>query len=90
MPVACPVIRFSGELEGEAVSSQEKAQLVRQYAAEQGVDLQECHAYGDSIADLAMLESVSDAPFTRAFPSCTGFFSGWCSSLYQGARPNAK
>lgn len=51
--------RFTGELEGDAVSSEEKALLVKRYASENGILLENCHAYGDSIADLQMLESVS-------------------------------
>ena len=54
----CPGFRFTGELEGEAVSSGEKAKLVQQYAEEQGLYLPECQAYGDSFADLEMLMQV--------------------------------
>ena len=55
----CHGFRFSGELEGEAVSSGEKAKLVRQYAEEHRMYLPECQAYGDSFADLEMLMQVS-------------------------------
>lgn len=50
--------RLKGELEGDAMSRKEKASLVRQYASENGVSLKDSHAYGDSIADLSMLEEV--------------------------------
>eukprot|EP00850_Spirogloea_muscicola_P016533 SM000134S26976 [mRNA] locus=s134:366494:368248:- [translate_table: standard] len=50
--------RFTGELQGAALGSAEKGKIVRAYAAENDIPLASCHAYGDSIADLAMLESV--------------------------------
>lgn len=50
--------RFTGELASMAVSNAEKGALVAAYAAEHRVSLADCHAYGDSIADLAMLEAV--------------------------------
>lgn len=50
--------RFTGELASMAVSNAEKGVLVAKYAEEQGVSLAESHAYGDSVADLAMLEAV--------------------------------
>jgi HAD superfamily hydrolase (TIGR01490 family) len=50
--------RFTGALAGKPVCDQEKATLVRQFADANGIALEESHAYGDSIADLAMLESV--------------------------------
>lgn len=48
----------TGQLTGPPVSDQEKSRLINLYAQEHGLDLQQCHAYGDSYADLPMLETV--------------------------------
>jgi HAD superfamily hydrolase (TIGR01490 family) len=50
--------RFTGALAGKPVCDEEKAALVRQFAETNGIALSESHAYGDSTADLAMLEAV--------------------------------
>jgi len=50
--------RFTGELDGPPVGQDEKARRIRAYADAQGIDLAGSYAYGDSIADLPMLESV--------------------------------
>jgi len=49
---------FTGELAGEVVGAEEKSRRIRKYAQSAGVDLSQSHAYGDSAADLPMLESV--------------------------------
>ena len=53
--------RFTGELDGPPVGDEEKARRIRRFADEHGIDLSRSHAYGDSIADLPMLESVGFA-----------------------------
>ena len=50
--------RFTGDLNGPPIGGEMKAQEVRRYAAGEGIDLSRSHAYGDSIADLPMLELV--------------------------------
>ncbi len=50
--------RFTGSLDGPPIGDEEKARRIRQFAAEHGIDLAQSHAYGDSIADLPMLECV--------------------------------
>ncbi len=50
--------RFTGELDGPPVGSAEKARRIRDYAEAKGIDLSSSHAYGDSIADVPMLECV--------------------------------
>ena len=50
--------RFTGELDGPPIGEQEKARCVRNFAEARGIDLSRSHAYGDSIADLPMLEVV--------------------------------
>ena len=50
--------RFTGMLTGQPVWAEEKAQRMREYAAAKGIDLAQSHAYGDSLADLPMLEAV--------------------------------
>ncbi|MCG3129600.1 MAG: putative phosphatase [Phycisphaerae bacterium] len=50
--------RFTGELDGPPISEGEKARRMRAYAEANAIDLSESFAYGDSIADLPMLEAV--------------------------------
>ena len=50
--------RFTGELDGPPIGEAEKARRIRQYAADHNIDLTRSFAYGDSVADLPMLESV--------------------------------
>ncbi len=50
--------RFTGELDGPAVGHHEKARRIRVYAESHDIDLGSSFAYGDSIADLPMLELV--------------------------------
>ena len=49
---------FTGELAEPPLSADGRASLAARLAAEQGVDLSDCHAYGDSISDLPLLEIV--------------------------------
>jgi HAD superfamily hydrolase (TIGR01490 family) len=49
--------RYTGELERYAYGS-EKARLIEELAARDGVDLAASHAYSDSVTDLPMLEAV--------------------------------
>lgn len=49
---------FTGRLLGEAVSGREKAARARRVAEEEDLDLTRSHAYGDSMADLPLLEAV--------------------------------
>jgi len=50
--------RFTGELDGPPIGEEEKARRIRQYAADHNIDLTRSFAYGDSVADLPMLECV--------------------------------
>ncbi|GIX06424.1 MAG: hypothetical protein KatS3mg115_0827 [Candidatus Poribacteria bacterium] len=50
--------RFTGRLLGSPLSGEAKAQAVWQLARQEGIDLSRSYAYGDSVADLAMLELV--------------------------------
>jgi HAD superfamily hydrolase (TIGR01490 family) len=50
--------RFTGQLDGPPVGEAEKARRIQAYAAAHDLDLSACFAYGDSIADLPMLEAV--------------------------------
>lgn len=50
--------RFTGELDGQPVGEAEKARRVRRFAEQHGIDLARSYAYGDSVADLPMLELV--------------------------------
>lgn len=49
---------FTGELGAPALGQEEKARRARSVAAEEGLDLESSFAYGDSIADLPLLEAV--------------------------------
>ncbi|MCH8148737.1 MAG: HAD family hydrolase [Planctomycetes bacterium] len=49
---------FTGELDGPPIGEEEKARQMRRYADENDIDLSKSYAYGDSIADLPMLEAV--------------------------------
>lgn len=50
--------RFTGMLDGPPIGAEEKARRMRQLAEAEGIELNQSHAYGDSIADLPMLEAV--------------------------------
>lgn len=50
--------RFTGEMTGPPLAEQEKARRMVALAAAEGIDLSRSYAYGDSIADLPMLEAV--------------------------------
>ena len=52
---------FTGEIDGPPLSDEEKRVRVRAYAAAHGIDLARSHAYGDSKADLPLLEAVGVA-----------------------------
>lgn len=49
---------FTGQVRGRIHYGLAKADIVEQYAAEQGLDLAECHAYGDHWEDRHMLGAV--------------------------------
>jgi HAD superfamily hydrolase (TIGR01490 family) len=49
---------FTGELEGPPIGEEEKARRIREFAQEHGIDLENSYGYGDSIADLPMLQAV--------------------------------
>ena len=50
--------RFTGELAEPPLTADGRASHAARLAAEHGLDLGDCHAYGDSIADLPLLELV--------------------------------
>ncbi len=50
--------RFTGKLSSPPIGLEEKARRVRAFAETHDIDLARSHAYGDSIADLPMLETV--------------------------------
>jgi len=49
---------FTGELDGPPISEEEKARRIQHFADSRGIDLSRSHAYGDSVADLPMLDVV--------------------------------
>jgi HAD superfamily hydrolase (TIGR01490 family) len=50
--------QFTGELAEPPLTADGRASLAAAVAAEHGVPLADCHAYGDAISDLPMLEAV--------------------------------
>ena len=50
--------RFTGRLHGLPLGGQEKARRMQDFSQQHGIDLPRSHAYGDSMADLPMLEVV--------------------------------
>jgi HAD superfamily hydrolase (TIGR01490 family) len=50
--------RFTGELAEPPLTADGRASLAARLAADHGVDLADCHAYGDSLSDLPLLELV--------------------------------
>ncbi|HEY7076692.1 MAG TPA: HAD-IB family hydrolase [Solirubrobacteraceae bacterium] len=50
--------RFTGELAHPPLTADGRASLAARMAAEHGLSLADCHAYGDSLADLPLLEIV--------------------------------
>jgi HAD superfamily hydrolase (TIGR01490 family) len=53
--------RFTGELAEPPLTADGRASLAARLAAERGLDLADCHAYADSVADLPLLEVVGHA-----------------------------
>src|ERR671917_2904318 len=50
--------RFTGELAEPPLTADGRASLAARLAADHEVELKHCHAYGDSLADLPLLELV--------------------------------
>jgi fatty acyl-CoA reductase len=50
--------RFTGELAEPPLTADGRASLAARLAADHGLDLADCHAYADSVADLPLLEIV--------------------------------
>ncbi len=50
--------RWTGRILGDAVFGEAKARAVRRIAAEGGLDLSQCYAYGNCVNDRWMLEAV--------------------------------
>ncbi len=50
--------KYTGELIGVPLTGQEKAKAMQAFALEWGIDLTQSYAYGDSAADLPMLQMV--------------------------------
>jgi HAD superfamily hydrolase (TIGR01490 family) len=52
--------RFTGEIDGEMLHGPLKAKAAIDHAKKHGVDLSQCYAYSDSIADVPLLEAVGN------------------------------
>lgn len=53
--------RWTGQITGDAMFGKAKARAVRQMALDKKFELAHCYAYGDSLADRWMLETVGHA-----------------------------
>jgi HAD superfamily hydrolase (TIGR01490 family) len=49
---------YTGRLDGPFAYGEGKAQRLREFAADRGIDLVQCWAYSDAVSDLPMLEAV--------------------------------
>ncbi|MCS3921053.1 HAD-IB family hydrolase [Fervidibacter sacchari] len=52
--------KFTGRLVGKPLIGVGKADAIKTYAGEKGIDLQSSYAYGDSVSDAPMLECVGN------------------------------
>ena len=52
---------FTGQLEGGPLTDQSKADAIVSFSKERQLDLSKCYAYGDSLDDVQMLETVGYA-----------------------------
>ncbi len=52
--------RFTGKLVGKPLIGVGKAEAIKTYAGEKGIDLRASYAYGDSVSDAPMLECVGN------------------------------
>lgn len=52
--------KFTGELITEPVIGEQKATIMREFAEQNGVSLNDCYAYSDSQSDLPMLQCVGN------------------------------
>ncbi|MFA0783640.1 HAD family hydrolase [Fervidibacter sacchari] len=52
--------KFTGRLVGKPLIGVGKADAIKTYAGEKGIDLQASYAYGDSVSDAPMLECVGN------------------------------
>lgn len=60
---------FSGEIDGRQMIGSGKAEAVREFAAQRGLDLARCLACGDHLSDLPMLEAVGSAHVVAGDPA---------------------
>jgi putative phosphoserine phosphatase/1-acylglycerol-3-phosphate O-acyltransferase len=63
--------RYTGRLAGKFIWGLGKRDAAREWAAERGIDLAECHAYSDSFFDVPMLSAVGHAHPLHADPRLT-------------------
>ncbi len=52
---------YTGEIKGVSLQGEEKATAIKKIAQELDIDLSQSFAYGDSLSDLAMLETVGNS-----------------------------
>lgn len=71
--------RWTGRILEEAMFGEAKARAVRRIADEAGLDLQRCFAYGDSVYDCPMLETVGQPAAVNPSPNlaCIARRNNW-------------
>jgi phosphoserine phosphatase len=82
---------YTGALQGEAVADQEKARLIDRYAATHQIDLSQSYAYGDSMADLPMLQTVGHPVVVNPSKRLqqTAVQAGWPIRQWSALKPDA-
>jgi len=82
--------RLTGELDGPPMGEHVKAEEIRRFAARAGIDLSCSYAYGDSAADIPMLELVGhptvvnpDRRLARKARACGWPFLTWAARHVQ-------
>lgn len=78
--------KFTGNLVGNPLSDTEKAVAVRRFAETHGIDLAASSAYGDSSADIPMLETVGHPVAVNPSKSLRRYARkrGWQSVRWEG------
>jgi len=77
---------LTGELDGPPMGEETKADELSRYAVREGVDLSSSYAYGDSVADVAMMELVGHPTAVNAGGRLArrARLAGWPSVRWRG------
>lgn len=83
---------YTGRLVGEVLHGEAKAQVIRELAVREGLDLQRCSAYSDSANDIPMLSVVGTAVAVNPDPELREIARarGWKIQDFRTGRKAAK